>query len=418
MSGVIDGCWRHRDMPEMCAKLSVPIQKMVVAQRAFWDAWKAVQAGDRTRFGEAYRTRNELEAKFKAVRRTLYQAWFMRDLPSVVAKEEYACVGGVDASGIGRPTALHVSADGTIYTFEKSLAWEHQVLWRSSARDNTVDLRGYFGGKSIATFAVTPDDRVIVATELDDEADADSVVYQLTRQSDGTYERENLFEHGFPFYHIQPFYDGRILTGDVLGNIYLWSEKSKGNWERLLVGQREDELSCMQMMEDGSILSGWMDGEVILWKPREDGDGYSKTRAGKHGDCVTCVQGRPDGSIISGGEDGLLVLATPHSDDSFEYDIRNLLGGYPVTCLQYLPDDRVVVGFDDGDIVMVSNVDGSLQGLESIGKHHWPPDPEHLEWGGRSDRLCRVNDLQVTQDGRIYSVGDDDQLRIWDGRPS
>lgn len=76
-------------MSSQCAAIAKSLPRLREAQRAFWLAWRAVQAGDRGRIGEARKTMDILQRAHFDMMRLLNSAWNPEQLATMDVKRNY-----------------------------------------------------------------------------------------------------------------------------------------------------------------------------------------------------------------------------------------------------------------------------------------------------------------------------------------
>ena len=142
--------------------------------------------------------------------------------------------------------------------------------------------------------------------------------------------------------------------------------------------------ACVTYDTNGTAYSGGANAAIHVWRNRPLLKAY-KVHTGGFVGAIKVF----DGKVFSGGKDGFVVVSDPNTGDAE----RSIEVGSLIRAIDW-KDDNIIVGDRDGRICEI-NADDELKVLM-----HSHSDGE--AWG-----------LDITNDGRIVSTGDDNKIMVW-----
>jgi hypothetical protein len=234
---------------------------------------------------------------------------------------------------------------------------------------------------------------------------------------------------------LQVLPDGRIVSGDGGGTIYLLTPKDDGSYEEKRIKKNSRGLA-LQVLSDGRIFSG-DGGKVYLLTPKDDGS-YEEKTVVEYGSNIHALRVLPSEKVIVVNAGGICML-TPKDDGSYEEKTVERSMGY-ITDFRVMSDEKVIIKSTSGIYLLTPKDDGSyeektvVRGIGSIvdfqiltdgkvitagtsGIYMWTPkdDGSYEERAlvkGR-DFVGTISAFQVLPDRSIVSGDDNGKICLW-----
>jgi microtubule-associated protein-like 6 len=142
--------------------------------------------------------------------------------------------------------------------------------------------------------------------------------------------------------------------------------------------------SCVTYDENGTCYSGGANAKIHCWRNRSLKKAYKVHDSGFVGAIKVF-----DGKVFSGGKDGNVIISDPNSGEAE----RVIEVGRLIRAIDY-QDGNILVGDRDGNITEYNEDDEATNLMKS--------HDDGETWG-----------LDLTNDGRIITTGDDNKVMVW-----